>query len=179
MARKARYVQSRHVSTRCYSTGVGTSTSQKQSWSPSIWCVYHLLYQLWQNPICNRADSQLRLVTDDEQIVRWFLVNGADPSISAIHREETHLSHPISHEPLSTMKPIFDQVGDITKGALLHWSTDQTDNCVDHFHYLPNKGAPFNITMWEDKPVLVHWATFGHVGTPLLNGVEAENLGLV
>jgi len=116
---------------------------------------------------------------DDEKLVRWFILHGADPNATC-DWDLTPLSPTVSDAPLCRIK-YFLRVGkSIERGQLLHYAVlRKAPDWTEVLTLLLDKGASINQIKYEDRP-RTFWerSPFG-LGTPLHKAAELGRADIV
>ncbi|MCJ1393752.1 hypothetical protein MMC18_006628 [Xylographa bjoerkii] len=114
--------------------------------------------------------------TDDEEVIRWFLVHGADTNAYGRDHARTPLTYAAQRASLNTVMILFEYGGDARIGSPLHSVIRGTKpGRLAIFEYLLEKGAPIDGLEYEEHHRLFQvWRCRG-LGTPLHAAVKVES----
>ena len=123
----------------------------------------------------------LRLVVEDEVLVRWFLAHGSNPNTSAGLWDFTPLSCAVARAPLSIINLLSDHADSFCRGQLANHAAWRTDpESVPILQYIFDRGAPINNSQWEDcEGLRDNWAKSVYGTTPLYNAASQGNVEIV
>lgn len=109
-------------------------------------------------------------------MVEWFIFHGADPN-KRCAVDVTPLSKAATKAPVSTIKFLLDNGGDVSKGCLLHYAIYREDDCVDTLKLLLSYKADINYVMYDPEKDGASFAMmpFVDTGTPLHAAIDQEN----
>ncbi|KAJ5201714.1 uncharacterized protein N7498_006377 [Penicillium cinerascens] len=90
----------------------------------------------------------------------------------------TPLSLAVESAPISVINLMLSYGGNVRKGQLLYYAIERRSDTIEVLKLLIKKGAPINITIYEDYP---SWALFHFIGlsTPLYRVSELGKADLV
>ncbi|KIW81107.1 hypothetical protein Z517_04130 [Fonsecaea pedrosoi CBS 271.37] len=89
----------------------------------------------------------------DEDVVRWFLVHGADPNAFATKYRVTPLSRAVQYAPLKIVQLLLDFGGSATTGELVWFACQRPAEDPDALTILKllyNRGAPVDNVLFAD-----------------------------
>ncbi|KAH0831564.1 hypothetical protein AYO21_01768 [Fonsecaea monophora] len=104
----------------------------------------------------------------DEDVVRWFLVHGANPNAFATKYRVTPLSRAVQYAPLKIVQLLLDFGGSATTGELVWFACQrpaEDPDALTILELLYNRGAPVDNVLFADFDDLRDVSIF--TGTPL------------
>ena len=121
-------------------------------------------------------DAREAVETDNEDLIHWFLVHGADPNAYGRNHAKTPLTYAAHRASLNTVKMLFEYGGDARRGSLLHAVVrGKKPGRLAILDYLLSKGAPIDGLEYEEKQRAFQvWSRRG-LGTPLHAAVKVES----
>ena len=100
--------------------------------------------------------SPYRHAVNDENLVRWFLAQGADPNASSEMCDITPLPRAVQRAPFEVIQLLFQHGGSTAQGQLLNMASDRTDpDTVAILQFLFDHGdTRINDTYLSTRPEL-------------------------
>ena len=91
-----------------------------------------------------------------ENVVRWFLIQGADPNAASEICDITPLSCAVQNAPFEVIRLLFQHGGSTAQGQLLNMASDRTDSdSVAILQFLFDRGdTRINDTYLNSRPEL-------------------------
>lgn len=115
---------------------------------------------------------------EDEDMTNWLLDHGADPNRQSLI-EVTPLSFAVEDASIRVINLMLDRGGDIQKGKLLHRAVCRKSENIEVLQLLIDRGAPLNMTMFENDPCSYALYYFMGLGTALHKAAELGKVDVV
>ncbi len=122
-----------------------------------------------------RITDYIRYITDDEELTKWFLDNGANPN-ALFAWGLTPMSEAMRQASFGTIELLFARGADIQQGQLLHNAVlrdGQEFDVIKILRLLLDKGAPIDEIQYQNHQQSFHQLQDFSLGTPLHYAAEA------
>lgn len=107
-----------------------------------------------------------RYTTDNEEMTLWLVDHGADLNRQT-YIDLTPMSYAVRIAPLGLVETLLDRGGDVQRGELLQNAIERSVDTVEVLKLLIYRGAPLNMTIYENHQASSRLYPFMELGTPL------------